>query len=442
MGTSPPIDLRDLIARKRDGEKLQDTEIELFVRAAAERSAPEVHLAAMLMAIFCRGLDEHERTAYALAMMRSGEVLDWTHLGLPTIDKHSTGGVGDKVSLIWAPMMAALGYGVPMISGRGLGHTGGTLDKLETIPGYRTDLDRAGMERVLRACGCTIVGQTASLVPADRTLYDLRSRTATVPTLDHIAPSIMSKKLAEGAETLVLDVKVGRAAFMQRIEDARALARVMVAIGRGAGRSTCALLTDMDTPLGWNSGNAVEVRESIDALHGGGPADLRSLTIALGVAGLRASGRQESEAELAAACARTLDDGTAWARFVGMVEAQGGRAADLENEGTLLGEGDVLEHTQLALETGIIHGVDAMGVGRAVIELGGGRGADGSAPHPGVGVILVRRPGDAVQRGEPWAILRSARGSDPTRATALLRDALRLGEAPWVPTPVVLEAVD
>ncbi len=208
-------DLRELIAIKRDGGTLSPDQIGRFVQAAAEGSAPEVHLASMLMAIFCRGLSTEERTGYALAMMRSGDVLDWTHLDRPTADKHSTGGVGDKVSLIWAPLMAAVGFAVPMISGRGLGHTGGTLDKLESIPGFRTDLDTPAMDAALRATGCVLVGQTARLVPADRTLYALRSRTATVPTVDHIAPSIMSKKLAEGAESLVLDVKVGSGAFMK-----------------------------------------------------------------------------------------------------------------------------------------------------------------------------------------------------------------------------------
>jgi len=370
----------------------------------------------MLMAILLQGMTDSERTHYALAMMRSGEVLAWDHLDRPTADKHSTGGVGDKVSLIWAPLMAAVGYAVPMISGRGLGHTGGTLDKLESIPGFRTDLSSEGMDRVVREVGCVITGQTADLVPADRHLYDLRSRTATVPSIDHIAPSILSKKLAEGADTLVLDVKVGSGAFMKTRQEARRLAEVMVAIGRGAGRNVAALLSSMDSPLGRAAGNAVEVVESVDVLRGQGPRDLRDLTLDLAEAAIDASmdrpdpvTRERLEA--------ALDSGAAMEAFRRMVEAQGGEPSALDEPGQLLGARGLREELLLAPRSGVVAGVDALAVGLGVAALGGGRGSDGSAPDPGVGAWIEHTIGDPVEAGQPWARLlhRDGRGLELAR---------------------------
>ena len=426
------IDLRDLIAVKRDGGTLDDEQIAAFVHAAATDSAPEVHLAAMLMAIFCRGMSDAERTAYSLAMMNSGEVLAWDHLDRPTADKHSTGGVGDKVSLIWAPLMAEIGFAVPMISGRGLGHTGGTLDKLEAIPGFRTDLTSKEMDAVVRDVGCVITGQTANLVPADRTLYALRSRTATVPTVDHIAPSIMSKKLAEGAMTLVLDVKVGSGAFMKERKDAEHLAAVMVAIGRGAGRNVEALLSDMSTPLGRAVGNAVEVEESVAVLRGDGPEDLRGLTIDLAEAAVRASGEAErlglptASQDLRARLETTLDDGSAFERFRAMVAAQGGDVLALAEPALLRGAYEVVSQPVLAERDGVVVGLDALDVGLAAAALGGGRGADGQAPHPGVGVTLDVQRGDTVQAGQPWAHMRVSGSSDPDAARRLLARAIQV----------------
>ena len=410
-------DLRDLIALKRDGHELDPAQIEAFVSAAATGSAPEVHLASMLMAIFLNGMTEPERTGYALAMMNSGEVLAWHHLDRPTVDKHSTGGVGDKVSLIWAPLMAAVGFAVPMISGRGLGHTGGTLDKLEAIPGFRTDLSGAEMDSVLRDVGCVITGQTADLVPADRTLYDLRSRTATVPSVDHIAPSIMSKKLAEGAETLVLDVKVGSGAFMKTHADARRLAEVMVAIGRGAGRKMAALLSTMDAPLGRAVGNAVEVVESVDVLRGGGPDDLRELTVDLAEDSIRASGHP-FPADVRAVLGEALSCGAAMQQFRAMVVAQGGDPDALDHPERLEGADGLSEDIVLAPRTGTVAAIDALSVGLAVADLGGGRGSDGSAPDPGVAGWLELSVGDPVRAGEPWARLlhRDGRGLESARA--------------------------
>ncbi len=427
-------DIRPLIALKRDGGTLTAAQIEAFVRAAGRGTAPDVQLASMLMAIFTRGLDTRERTDYALAMMRSGDVLAWDHLDRPTVDKHSTGGVGDKVSLIWAPLMAAVGFAVPMISGRGLGHTGGTLDKLEAIPGFRTDLTAVEMDRVVQDVGCVITGQTADLVPADRTLYALRSQTATVPTLDHIAPSIMSKKLAEAAATLVLDVKVGSGAFMKDIDSARELGRVMIAIGEGAGRRIAALLTEMGRPLGRKVGNALEVQESLEVLRGGGPDDLRSLVIELAATALKAAGH--APVDLAGA----LDSGAAMRSFEAMVGAQGGDPSSLR-DGGLRGEAGLQEDVVGAPLDGEVWGIDALEVGLACAALGGARGGDGAAPDPGVGVVLEVDVGAVVRRGDPCVRLIHRDGRGLADARAYARTALRIGPrgARRAASPLILE---
>lgn len=435
MDSGLDLDLRDLIAIKRDGGALDAAALDRFVQVAATGRASEPQLAAMLMAIFCRGLSTEERTRYALAMMRSGEVLSWPTLPGPTVDKHSTGGVGDKVSLVWAPMMAALGCYVPMISGRGLGHTGGTLDKLEAIPGFRTDLGAAAMERVLLDAGCVITGQTARLVPADRVLYDLRSRTATVPTLDHIAPSIMSKKLAEGAGVLVLDVKVGRAAFMQERADAEALARVMVDIGEGAGRRTVALLTDMDHPLGQAAGNAIEVVESLHTLRGGGSPAFVALCVELAAEALVLAGRARDLLEGRTLAARTLRDGSALRHWERMVAAQGG---DLAAFAARYGD-DGLKGLHvvevLAENDGVVCDIDAMAVGLAVLAVGGGRGPSGEPPSHEAGVWIDAERGTSVRRGAVLARIFAA-APPSSAAVAHLRGAFVLGAVapPVVPT--------
>ncbi len=425
-----PTDLRELIAKKRDGGELNPLELDKFVTAAAQGSASEEQLAAMLMAIFIRGMTEPERTGYALAMMKSGEVLTWDHLDRPTVDKHSTGGVGDKVSLIWAPLMSALGYAVPMISGRGLGHTGGTLDKLESIPGFRTDLSSEEMGKVVSEIGCVITGQTADLVPADRTLYDLRSRTATVPSIDHIAPSILSKKLAEGAKTLILDVKVGRGAFMKTLEEAHELAEVMVSIGVGAGRNTAALLTRMESPLGCAIGNANEVHESIETLRGKGPADLRELVLALAQESILSSAKEQQPAEVLARLEAALDNGSALHCMRKMVEAQGGDPRAIDDPGLLLGAKGCQDHVLLAPADGWVRSIDALDVGLATAALGGGRGADGSAPDPGVGVQLESAPGDRLRAGQPWLRLRHREERGLEQAKGLATRALELSAEP------------
>ena len=435
------MDLRDLIAKKRDGGELSPAELAEFVTAAANGTAGEEQLAAMLMAIFVRGMSEPERTSYALAMMNSGEILRWDHLDRPTVDKHSTGGVGDKVSLVWAPLMASVGYAVPMISGRGLGHTGGTLDKLEAIPGYRTNLSSEEMSKVVADIGCVITGQTADLVPADRTLYDLRSRTATVPSVDHIAPSILSKKLAEGAATLILDVKVGRGAFMKTEQDARHLAEVMVAIGEGADRRTAALLTRMEAPLGRAVGNANEVRESIEALRGRGPADLRELVLALSEGAILASGHEDNADGIRERLEAALDSGTALHAFRRMVEAQGGDPRAIDDPEQLRGLSGTQERVLLAPSDGWIEAIDALDIGLAAAELGGGRGSDGSPPDPGVGVELELQPGDSVRAGQAWARLRHRDERGLQRAEALAGQGLRITPEQSAPKTLLIDRV-
>src|SRR5690606_1484513 len=322
---APPVfSPYELIHRKRDGGRLSPAEIEWFISAYTAGEIPDYQAAALLMAVFFRGLDADELAAWTRAMLESGEVLDLSEIPGPKVDKHSTGGVGDKVSLALGPLVAACGVTVPMIAGRGLGHTGGTLDKLEAIPGLRVDLGVEAFRRQLAACGVAIIGQTREVAPADRKLYALRDATATVESIPLIASSIMSKKLAEGCEALVLDVKVGRGAFMKKVDDARVLARTMIGIGRSMGRPVRALLTAMDQPLGRPVGIAVEVREAMDLLRRAGPTGLGTVTVELGaemlVLGGVASGVEEGRARIEAAIA----SGAGMERFERMVRAQGG----------------------------------------------------------------------------------------------------------------------
>ena len=393
------MDLTPYIERKRDGLRLEDEAWSALIPAIASGEVGEAQIGAWLMAVYLRGLDTAERAAYTREMIASGIQLDWSHLDVPVADKHSTGGVGDKVSLIWAPLVAAAGIAVPMISGRGLGHTGGTLDKLEAIPGYDVALDPGRIREVIDEAGCVICGQTATMVPADRILYDRRNLTGTVGTVDHIAPSIMSKKLSEGLDRLVLDVKVGRGAFMKTLDDAHQLARVMVDLGAAVGCRTAAVISTMDRPLGRMIGHAAEVRESLDLLEGGGPPDTRELVLAL-------ADEVVDDVDLVA----LLDGGEPRERFARMVHAQGGRLDQFRWP-------PALETAEIASpEEGTIVGQDALTVGRALADLGGAR--TDQDPDPDVAVELLLKPGQRVSRGQPWARLwhRDGRGLERARA--------------------------
>ncbi len=386
-------DAATLIRAKRDGRRLADGDIRWLFEAYARHEVADEQMSALLMAIFFRGLDGAELRAWTAAMIASGDRLDLSSIARPTVDKHSTGGVGDKVSLILAPLVAACGAAVPQLSGRGLGHTGGTLDKLESIPGFRAGLTPDETLAVLARAGCVICAAGAGLAPADRRLYALRDVTGTVESIPLIASSIMSKKIAEGTSALVLDVKVGSGAFMKSREAARELAETMVALGEEHGVRTRALLTQMDVPLGRAVGNAVEVAEALQALHGDGPADLMEVTLALARQMLTLAGL---DADPAAAIA----DGRALAAYREMVRAQGGDPdAPLPRAA----------HTQVlpAPASGWLAGLDALAVGTAAWRLGAGRARKEDDVSAAAGVICLAKPGDRVQAGQPVLELRA-----------------------------------
>jgi thymidine phosphorylase len=404
------VDIRRYIELKRDGARLEDEDWAAIIPAIAGGRVPEAQIGSWLMAVFVRGLTTRERASYTREMIASGQSLRWDHLGRPVVDKHSTGGVGDKVSLIWAPLVAAAGAAVPMISGRGLGHTGGTLDKLEAIDGYEVALDPERMGRILSDVGCVICGQTETMVPADRVLYDLRNRTATVGTVDHIAPSIMSKKLSEGLDRLVLDVKFGNGAFMKGVDDARHLAQVMADLGAAVGCRTTALLTSMEAPLGRFVGHAAEVHESLELLEGRGPADTRELVLAL-------AAEVVDDVDLAA----LLDGGEPRERFARMVAAQGG---DLD---AFRWPGDAQAVGVSSPADGVVEAVSALGVGLAVADLGGARTGADESPDPAVAVEVLVRPGQTVSAGEEWARIWHREGRGLERAEQRLRESFRVG---------------
>jgi pyrimidine-nucleoside phosphorylase/thymidine phosphorylase len=401
---------------------------------------PEYQMAAFCMAVFFRGMDETEVRALTEAMLRSGDVLDLSDVPGPKVDKHSTGGVGDKVSLALAPLAAACGVKVPMISGRGLGHTGGTLDKLEAIPGFRVDLGVDRFRALVREVGACLVGQTSRLAPADRKLYALRDVTATVESIPLIAASIMSKKLAEGIDALVLDVKVGSGAFMKRPEDARALGRTLAGIGRGMGKRVSALLTAMDQPLGRAVGNALEVVETIELLRGGGPGDLREVTVELGAEMLVLGG---VTADLGAGRARieaAIADGRGLAKLEEIVRAQGGDPAALRDPERLPRAARTYEIGAPA--EGFVVAVDGEAIGLAAVALGAGRSRVEDRVDPAVGIVVHRKLGERVERGEPLCTVHEGQGSEPReRIAARLARAWTLGADAPARRPLVLERI-
>jgi thymidine phosphorylase len=435
----------ELIRRKRDGGVLSADEIGFLVEGITDGSVSDAQVGALAMAILLRGMGSEERIALTGAMTRSGEVLDWADAGLsgPVLDKHSTGGVGDKVSLLLAPIVAACGGSVPMISGRGLGHTGGTLDKLESIPGYDTAPDAAAFRRAVMRAGCAIVGQTAELAPADRRLYAIRDATGTVESIHLIVASILSKKLAAGLDALVMDVKVGSGAFMPRLEDARELAGAIVEVARGNGLPTSALITDMDRVLGRTAGNAVEVLESVSGLTEPASLDarLREVTLAL-CAELLVLGGIEGDASAARASAeRALDSGAAAERFAAMVAELGGPSDFLEAPDRHLPTAAVKVEVEPA-EPGIVERVDVREVGLAVVALGGGRVRESDPVDHSVGLTDVAAPGEQVGPGErPLAVVHAASSDAAERCARAVRDAYVIGEATKEAPPPVLEVL-
>jgi thymidine phosphorylase len=432
----------ELIRRKRDGGELSDEEIEFLVRGIADGSVSDAQVGAVAMAVVLRGMSGRERIALTGAMTRSGEVLDWAGAGLhgPALDKHSTGGVGDKVSLLLAPVVAACGGAVPMISGRGLGHTGGTLDKLEAIPGYDTAPDPEAFRSAVARAGCAIVGQTAELAPADRRLYAIRDATGTVESIPLIVASILSKKLAAGLDALVMDVKAGSGAFLPGVDQARELAGAIVEVARGNGLPTSALLTDMDRVLGRTAGNGVEVRESIEALTGAAvDGRLREVTLALSAELLVLGGVEVDSGAARAAAERALDGGAAAECFAAMVVELGGPSDLLEAPERHLPTAAVTVAAEPE-EAGVVSSVDVRAIGLAVVALGGGRARETDPVDHAVGLTEVAAPGERVGPGErPLAVVHAADSDAAERCAAALRDAYAVGEAPKDAPPPVLE---
>jgi pyrimidine-nucleoside phosphorylase len=432
---STPLHMIDILRRKRDGAALDAREIGFVAAGAASGAIPQDQLAAWLMAAWIRGLTLEETRALTLAMRDSGEKFSPKGLGMTAVDKHSSGGVGDKTSFLVAPLAAACGVAVPMISGRALGHTGGTLDKLEAIPGYRTALSLEEFEAVLKRCGCAIVGQTPTLVPADRVLYALRDRTGTVENPGLICASILSKKLAAGLDALVLDVKTGSGAFLRNEKDAEFLAALMVATAETAGTRTAALLTDMSQPLGLAAGNWIELAEAVELLRGKRPAkspksnfDLRELSLILAGWMIALGGQAETPESGYARAEKALMDGSALRIFFEMVEAQGGNARVFDNPERFHRPGatEVVE----AWESGYIAEMDTTALGWAVQRTGAGREKAGEPVDPHAGIVFHARRGARVEAGEPLATIYATSAALLEEPRAILRQAIRLSKDP------------
>ena len=432
MGPEPqeqqPYEVVELIRTKRDGGRLDDAQVDWVIEAYTRGLVADEQMSALAMAIFFRGLDRAELSRWTQAMINSGERLDFGSISRPTADKHSTGGVGDKITLPLAPLVAACGVAVPQLSGRGLGHTGGTLDKLESIPGWRASLSNAEMRRQLEEIGAVICAAGSGLAPADAKLYALRDVTGTVESIPLIASSIMSKKIAEGTGALVLDVKVGSGAFMKTRESASELARTMVALGTAAGVTTVALLTDMSTPLGRTAGNALEVQEAVEVLAGGGPPDVVELTVALAREMLTAAGHDDHDPS------EVLASGKAMGVWRSMISAQGG-----DPDATLptARETEVI----IADRDGVLAVLDAHAVGIAAWRLGAGRARKEDPVQAAAGVELHAKPGDPVRTGQPIMTLHTDTPERFERARQALAGAYEIGGAATDPTPLIIERI-
>lgn len=424
----------DLIQKKRDGGTLTADELSYLLDGFVRDRVPDYQMSAFLMAVFFRGMDPRETVELTRAMVRSGETLDLSRIRGTKVDKHSTGGVGDKTSLILIPLVAACGAPVAKLSGRGLGHTGGTIDKLESIPGFHTALGAEQFIEQVNRIGCAIAGQTANLVPADKKLYALRDVTATVDSVPLIASSVMSKKIAGGSDAIVLDVKSGSGAFMKTLDAARSLARTMVAIGTEMGRRTVAVISDMTQPLGLAIGNALEVREAIATLAGSGPEDLRELCLALGAHMLVLAGVAETPEAARPRLAAALAGGTARRKFAEMVRAQGGDAS-IVDEPDRLPAAPVREVVAAPAE-GFVGTIDAEALGIAAMTMGAGRAAKDDSIDPAVGIILRAKVGARVRRGEPLADLHLADRRQAGDAAARIAAAYR-----FVPEPPELRTL-
>jgi pyrimidine-nucleoside phosphorylase len=426
----------EIIAAKRDGQTLSRAEIERFVRAFSAGEIADYQMSAWLMAVFFRGMNDEETVGLTMAMLHSGQVLELGGVSGFKVDKHSTGGVGDKVSICLAPLVAACGVPVPMVSGRGLGHTGGTLDKLEAIPGFRTDLDVAAFERIVAELGTCMIGQTKEIAPADKRMYALRDVTATVECTPLIVASILSKKLAEGIDGLVLDVKVGRGAFMRDLAKAQGLAEALVRVGTQAGKKVRAVLTAMDAPLGAAVGNASETREALEVLHGRGPADLLECTLVLGAIMLLLAGAAPDEESARAKLKAAIDSGKATETMAKMIAAQGGDGSVATSPETL-----VIAPGRVRIEaprSGFVTVADAREIGLAAVALGAGRTRADQKVDPAVGIRVHKKPGDQVAAGDLLAELEVHPGAKVEAIAERVLQAYAFGDAAPDTQPLVV----
>ena len=431
--------MTDLILKKRDGAPLSPEEIRFWIREYTAGNIPEYQVSALLMAIYFRGMNEEEIRELTFAVRDSGERLDFSAIQGIRADKHSTGGVGDKTSLIIAPVAASLGLKVAKISGRGLGHTGGTIDKLESIPGFRTDIPEEEFIEIVNRVGAAIIGQTHEIAPADKKLYALRDVTGTVSSLPLIVSSIMGKKLAADDDVIVLDVKTGSGAFMKTVEDSRTLASAMVKIGKAAGKRIMALITDMDRPLGFAVGNALEVQEAIEILKGRGPEDLRELCVILTGAMLYLAGMGESEEQCEQMASGAISDGSALKSLREMIEAQGGDPRVIDDPG-LFGSAPV-QCEVLSPGDGFIASMNTEDIGLASLMLGAGRNTLEDAIDYTAGIILKRKTGDAVRKGDPIAVFYTASENKIPAAEKTFLSALRISAEKPEEKPLVLDVV-
>jgi len=423
----------DVIVKKRDGGELTAEEIQFFIQGYTRGDIPDYQAAAWCMAVLLQGMTHREAADLTMAMARSGDTLDLHQIAPFVVDKHSTGGVGDKTTLVVAPLVASQGLPVGKMSGRGLDFSGGTLDKLESIRGFSVTLSQDQFMRQLTEHGIVVAGQSAELAPADGKLYVLRDVTGTVESQPLIASSIMSKKIAAGADAIVLDVKVGKGAFMKTEAEAEELAKVMVAIGRGVGRKVAAVISDMNQPLGYAVGNALEVREAIETLHGGGPPDFHEHCLTVAGMMLILAGKASDLDEARSVLTRSLDDGSAWRKFVEWIIAQGGDRAVLEAP-DLLPSASLVEEL-LSPQAGIIAEIDAYQVGRAAVLLGGGREKKGDPIDYAVGIVHQRKVGDRVERGEPLLTIHASDEGKLAQARRRLLSAIRWSDKPVTPPP-------
>ena len=426
----------DLIEKKKRGGELADEEILFMIRSFVDGSIPDYQMSAMLMAICFQGMTEHETAKMTLAMRDSGDVIDLSPINGVKVDKHSTGGVGDKTTLIVAPIAAACGVRIAKMSGRGLGHTGGTIDKLESIPGFRIALSEEEFFDIVNTTGLSVIGQTGNLVPADKKLYALRDVTATVDCLPLIASSIMSKKLAAGSDKIVLDVTTGSGAFMKNTRDAKNLAKHMVAIGNHAGKETVAILTGMEEPLGFAIGNNMEVKEAIEVLKGDGPEDVKEVSVALAGMMLSLGLENVSHSQGKRMAKKALSSGQAFEKFKEMVQAQGGDIRYVEHPEFF--ERDAFEGEVLAAEDGFLSGMDTEKIGVAAGLLGAGRETKDSVIDMSAGIYLKRKIGDTVKKGEPIAICYAGAKEKLNRGMAMFESSIRYSkEAPRIPKLIV-----